>query len=239
MNLSLSACFRWFAVVLCDLTGSSLIVRVFCFCFGFWFRFYFCACLGSLSSTNINGLNFASDIVRWSSPSTNIITAPKRFQSLSIDRLECQYGCTMQGVDMADWISKAVLSKSNQTIQGTVYARNAVISYAEVRGLVNNMTFDSRNILLKSANQTLNGALIIGDDDFGPNSMTPLIFNNLIVNSINDQNVSEFFSNIVLRGENGIDVGELYSSLEFTDRLDIDNLIVPSQSNNDTTPAFN
>lgn len=140
---------------------------------------------------------------------------------------------------MADWISKAVLTKSNQTIQGTVYARNAVISYAEVLGRVNNMTFDSQNILLKSVRQTLHGALIIGDDNFGPNSMTSLTFDNLIVNSINDQNVSEFFSNIVLRGENGIDVGELYSSLEFTDRLDIDNLIVLSQLNNDTSPAFN
>lgn len=140
---------------------------------------------------------------------------------------------------MADWISKAVLNKTNQTIQGTVYARNAIISYANVLGRVNNMTFDSRSILLKSAPQTLNGALIIGDDNFGPNSMTSLTFNNLIANSINDQNVSEFFSNIVLRGENGIDVGELYSSLEFADRLDIDELIVSSQINNDTTPAFN
>lgn len=140
---------------------------------------------------------------------------------------------------MADWISKAVLNKTNQTIQGTVYARNAIISYANVLGRVNNMTFDSRSILLKSVPQTLNGALIIGDDNFGPNSMTSLTFNNLIANSINDQNVSEFFSNIVLRGENGIDVGELYSSLEFADRLDIDELIVSSQINNDTTPAFN
>lgn len=140
---------------------------------------------------------------------------------------------------MADWISKAVLNKTNQTIQGTVYARNAIISYANVLGRVNNMTFDSRSILLKSVPQTLNGALIIGDDNFGPNSMTSLTFNNLIANSINDRNVSEFFSNIVLRGENGIDVGELYSSLEFADRLDIDELIVSSQINNDTTPAFN
>lgn len=140
---------------------------------------------------------------------------------------------------MADWISKAVLNKTNQTIQGTVYARNAIISYANVLGRVNNMTFDSRSILLKSVPQTLNGALIIGDDNFGPNSMTSLTFNNLIANSINDQNVSEFFSNIVLRGENGIDVGELYSSLEFADRLDIDELIVSSQINNDTTPAVN
>lgn len=140
---------------------------------------------------------------------------------------------------MADWISKAVLNKTNQTIQGTVYARNAIISYANVLGRVNNMTFDSRSILLKSVPQTLNGALIIGDDNFGPNSMTSLTFNNLIANSINDRNVSEFFSNIVLRGENGIDVGELYSSLEFADRLDIDELIVSSQINNDTTPAVN
>lgn len=136
---------------------------------------------------------------------------------------------------MADWISKAVLTTSNQTIQGTVYARNAVISYVEVLGLVNNMTFNSQNILLKSVPQKLNGALIIGDDNFGPNSMTSLTFDNLIVNSINDQNVSEFFTNVILRDENGIDVGELYTDLEFKEHLDIDNLIVTSQSN-DTKP---
>lgn len=196
-----------------------------------FFRFFDFAFLGSLSSTKINGLNFATDIVRWSSPSTNIIHAPKRFHSLNIDRLVCQYGCTMQGIDMADWISKAVLTASNQTIQGTVYARDAVISYVEVLGLVNNMTFNSQNILLKSVPQKLNGALTIGDDNFGPNSIKSLTFNNLIVNSINDQNVSEFFTNVIQRGEDGIDVSELYTDLEFTDRLYIDNLIVTSQSN--------
>lgn len=137
---------------------------------------------------------------------------------------------------MADWISKAVLTKSNQTIQGTVYARNAVISYVEVLGLVNNMTFNSQTILLKSTPQKLTGALTIGDDNFGPNSMTSLTFNNLIANTINDQNVSEFFTNVVLRGETGIDAGELYTNLEFTDPLNIDNLIVPNgQLNNDTS----
>lgn len=135
---------------------------------------------------------------------------------------------------MADWISKAVFTTSNHTIQGTVYARNAVISYVEVLGLVNNMTFNSQNILLKSVPQKLTGTLTIGDDKFDPSSITSLTFENLLVNLINDHNVSEFFTNLIQRGENGIDVNELYTNLEFMDRLDIDDLTVIGQFNGTT-----
>lgn len=67
----------------------------------------------------------------------------------------------------------------------------------------------------------------------GPNSIKSLTLDNLIINSINDQNVSKFFTNIIQRGEDDIDVGESlgesYTDLKLTDRLDIDNL--KSQSN--------
>lgn len=138
---------------------------------------------------------------------------------------------------MDDWISKAVLTTTNRTIQGTVYARNAIISYVEALGLVNNIAFDSQNILLKSASQRLTGALTIGDADankFGPESMTPLTFDNLLVNSLNAHNVSDFFANLILYGNDGIGVGELYTNLEFMDRLDIDDLIVRQKLNGTT-----
>lgn len=93
------------------------------------------------------------------------------------------------------------------------------------------MTFNSQNILLKSVPQKLNGALTIGDENFSLSSITALTFDNLMVNSINDQNVSEFFTNIIQRGENGTVVDELYANLEFSNRLDIDDLTVTGQFN--------
>lgn len=187
---------------------------------------------GSLPSTTINGLNLDTDVVRWSTPQANIIRAPKRFQSLSMVSLWCQYGCTMQGVDIADWFSNAVFTTTNHTIQGTVYARNAIIQHVEALGLVNNMTFNSQNLLLKNRPQRVNGNLIIGNRDankFDPASMNSLTFDNLIVNSLNDRNVSEFFSNLILR--NNTDACEVDTDLEFKDRLDIDDLIVTEQFN--------
>lgn len=178
----------------------------------------------------MNGLNLETDVARWSSPHTNIITAPKRFQSLIIDRLTCEDGCSIQGVDVVDWISGAVMTGLNYTIQGTIYARNPVISYIEALGLVNNVTFDSKHILLKTAPQQVNGIVTIGNRSKN-NSITSLTFDNLLVNFINDKNVTEFFENIVKRDGNGNKVDDIFTNLEFMDSLDIENLDVTDQLN--------
>lgn len=185
---------------------------------------------GKLTSTTVNGLNLETDVARWNSPRTNILTAPKRFQSLSIDRLICEDSCTIQGVDVVDWISGAVMAGLNYTIQGTIYARNPVISYIEALGLVNNGTFNSKHILLKTAPQLVNGIVTIGSRSKN-DSITSLTFVNLLVNFINDKNVSEFFETIVKKDGNGNKVGDIFTDIEFMDSLEIESLDVTNRLN--------
>lgn len=183
-------------------------------------------------STKINNLNLATDVARWDSPSTNLITAPKKFESLSIGHLTCPAGCTLQGVDMDEWLQKSVMNGLNNTIQGTVYAKDPVISHVDVLGRVNGLKFDSQNILLKSVPQTIRGTLTIGNQT-NPGSINSLTFDNLLVNFINDKNVSEFFENLILKNDRGnLDVGEIFTNIEFMDRLNIDDLDITSEFNN-------
>ncbi|XP_055320364.1 uncharacterized protein LOC129577415 [Sitodiplosis mosellana] len=179
--------------------------------------------LGSLSATTVNGLNFAADVARVDRPELNIIRATKRFRSLQIDRLECRDSCTVQGVDMDDWISRAAMIGLNHTIQGTVYAQNPILSYIEASGLVNNMTINSQTVLLKKTPQTLKGPLIIGNRS-RIDSINSLTFDNLYVNFINDKNLTDFFGNLVKKDGRGNDVGNIFSDLEFSDRVNFDNL---------------
>lgn len=131
---------------------------------------------------------------------------------------------------MDDWITKAALTGFNYTIQGTVYAKGPVISYIEALGLVNNMTFNSQTVLLTNTQQTLNGAVTIGNR-FSADRIHSLTFENLYVNFINDQNVTEFFENLVRKDGVGNDAREIFSNLEFSDRVDIENLAINYQLN--------
>lgn len=175
-------------------------------------------------------MNVASDVARWDRPDRNIITAPKRFRSLTIDRLVCQDGCTLQAVNMQEWISKAALTGLNYTIQGTVYASNPVISYVEALGTVNNITFNSQTLLLTNTAQILDGVVTIGNR-LATDRIHSLTFDNLNVNFINDKNVTEFFGNLVQKDAIGNDAGEVFSQLEFADRVEFDNLTIVDQLN--------
>lgn len=183
-----------------------------------------------MSGTTVNGLNFAADVARTDRPDLNIIRATKHFKSLTIDNLECRDGCTVQGVDMDDWISRAAMTALNHTIQGTVYARNPVIPYIEALGRVNNMTINTQTVLLKKTPQTLRGPLIVGNRS-RIDSINSLTFDNLYVNFINDKNLTEFFGNLVKKDGHGNNVGEIFSHLEFIDRVNFDNLKILNQLN--------
>lgn len=178
----------------------------------------------------MNGLNFAADVARVDRPDLNIVRAKKRFHSLQIDRLECGNGCNVQGIDMDDWISRAAMTGLNHTIQGTVYAQNPIISYIEANGLVNNITINSKTVLLKKTPQTLKGPLIIGNRS-RIDSINSLTFDNLYVEFINDKNLTEFFQNLVLQHGRNIDLGEIFSNLEFVDQVNFDNLKILDQLN--------
>lgn len=184
----------------------------------------------------MNGLNFAADVARIDRPDLNRIRAAKRFGELIIDSLECRDRCTMQGVDMDDWISRAVMVNLNNTIQGTVYLRDPIISSIEVLGLVNNMTLNSQTVLLKKTPQTLKGPLIIGNRS--RTDINSLTFNDLNINYINDKNLTEFYENLVLKDGRGNNVGEIFSNLEFTDLLTIENLVITGELNGINVPQY-
>lgn len=178
----------------------------------------------------MNGLNFATDIARLDRPDLNVIRAPKRFRSLTIDELQCRDGCTIQGIDMEDWIDKAAMTGLNHTIQGTVYLRNPVISHIDALGLVNNMTINTETVLLKTATQRINGIVTIGNHS-NIDSINSLTIDNLYVNYINEKNVREFFESLVKKDGHGNYVGEIFSNIEFTDDVTFETLKLNGQLN--------
>lgn len=159
----------------------------------------------------------------------NTIRADKTFTSLSIEHLTCKYGCTVNNINVAEWISKAVLLNINYTIQGTTYLQNPIISHISVLGLVNNNTFNSNEILLKSVPQKISKNLIIGKKD---NPFVKFTIDNIYVNFINAQNFTEFHNSIIQRhAQNGAIAEEINSNMIFTEPVSFENLQCYGQIN--------
>lgn len=81
--------------------------------------------------TLINGLDLSLDVLRYSAPTTNI-TAPKNIKKAEVNDLYCQNYCTLQQVDITEWIAKAALVLGNYTIQGTTVIENPIF-YGDIR----------------------------------------------------------------------------------------------------------
>lgn len=171
----------------------------------------------------MNDLNLKDDVVRWDRSDKNLIKAEKSFNSLSINQLSCHAGCSVQGVDIDEWISKGALLNMNYTIQGTVFINDATFSYIEALERVNNDPFNSLTILLKHSDQRIDHIVTIGPNA-NSNNVTPLTFNEINVNYINGQNFTAFIQNRVTRGPaNQINVNIL-SNLQFVEPLTFENL---------------
>lgn len=181
---------------------------------------------GSLKATTINNLNLNDDVVRWDRITGNIIRAEKQFETIFIDRLNCQFGCSIQEVNVDEWITKSVFTTlRHNTVQGKIIINNPVISHVDVFGDVNNNgKFNSKTILLKHAAQQINGTVIIGNRE-NPNTIVqPLTFDNIYVNFINGQNFTEFHTNLVQRNRNNEIVADIFTNMQFTESLTFDNL---------------
>lgn len=177
---------------------------------------------GNLRSTLINNLNFNNDIVRFSRPEMNIIRAPKIFAGLRVSNLVCD-GCSVNGVDLGEWILKAVLLNNNYTIQGTTYLRNPIISHVNARGTVNNVTFRADEILLKQQRQRIHRNVYIGDPT---NPLQKLTFENMYLNFLNGHNFTDFHLSLVQRrsATQRPIVARVATDMQFTEPLTIDNL---------------
>lgn len=69
--------------------------------------------------------------MRYSVPINNV-TAPKHFESISAEQFYCEYGCTVQEIDLSEWIAKSALTHGNYTIQGTTTIENPIF-YNDIR----------------------------------------------------------------------------------------------------------
>lgn len=178
---------------------------------------------GSLRSTLINNLNFNNDIVRISRSEMNIIRATKTFSGLRIRNLVCQNGCSVNEVDLGEWIAKAVLVNNNYTIQGTTYLRNPVISHVDALATVNNMTFRADQILLKTPRQSIYRDVHIGNPE---NPLQKLTFDSIYLNYLNGQNFTDFQLSLIQRPpttQRPI-VAKVATNMQFAEPLTIENL---------------
>lgn len=77
-------------------------------------------------SALINGLDFRTDILRFSVPLANI-TATKYFNNLYVEEMMMDVEGRIQDVLIADWLVRAILTVGNYTIQGTTVLENPFI----------------------------------------------------------------------------------------------------------------
>lgn len=176
---------------------------------------------GSLHSTLINNLNFNNDIVRFSRHEMNIICATKTFSGLRIRNLVCHNGCSVNEVDLGEWIARAVLVNNNYTIQGTTYLRNPVISRVDALATVNNMTFRADQILLKTPRQSIYRDLHIGNSE---NPLQKLTFESIYLNYLNGQNFTAFHLSLIQRATQRPIVANVATNMQFAEPLTIEDL---------------
>lgn len=186
--------------------------------------------------------------MRYSLPINNV-TAPKYFESISIEQFYCDHGCTVQDVDISEWIAKSVLTYGNYTIQGTTTIDNPIF-YNDIRyknfnnkiivniiliqififlrafGLVNNMTFNKDSILLTNHAQNFNGNIHIDNRNLENNQITTLSIENVYLKTINDIEFDKFLDNIAYR-----DNAVIWTNLLFHQRLTVNNLHVTGKWN--------
>lgn len=164
-----------------------------------------------------------NDIVRYSRPKENIIYADKNFENVKINHLICGGQCTLQYVNMGEWISKTVMVYSDYVVQGITYIENPIIANVNVLGTVNNQTFNSNTILRKSTEQNILGNVYIRNK---PYQVATLTFGNIYLNYINSYNFSEFYNSLVLRHRRSELNANIFSNIQFLQPLWIDDLYV-------------
>lgn len=178
---------------------------------------------GNLRSTLINSLNLNNDIVHFSRPEMNIVRASKTFSGLRIRNFVCGDGCSVNEVDLGEWIAKAVLVNNNYTIQGSTYLQNPVISHVDALGTVNNITFRAEQILLKTPRQSIYRNVHIGNPE---NPLQKLTFDSIYLNYLNGKNFTDFHSSLTQfpSASQRPLVATVATNLQFAEMLAIENL---------------
>uniref|UniRef100_A0A336MVZ6 CSON007096 protein n=1 Tax=Culicoides sonorensis TaxID=179676 RepID=A0A336MVZ6_CULSO len=176
---------------------------------------------GDLEDITINDYNFNDDVVRYDVPHNNI-TGDKFFHDLYIKNVICAPPCLIQDTDMTEWFANAALIYGDFTIQGKTSMENVTVFGELVSfGPVNGKTFDKNTILLKDANQTIEGNVYIKTKYPEENRIVPVFIGNLMVNEVNGRNLEELLETTVYR--DGRPSGSV-NNLEFYEPLTVHNL---------------
>lgn len=157
---------------------------------------------GNLNLSTLNGYDIKSDILLNHAEQVTF-TGNKRIDNLRVHNLRCSEPCIIQGVDFVEWFANSVRLDRNHTIDGITYLEGiTVLGGIESYGPVNNVTFDSQHLLLKSIPQTLEGSLYLKTKFPEYNLIYPSSIETLEVSTINDKDFNRFMDNLV-RDENG------------------------------------
>uniref|UniRef100_A0A182PP15 Uncharacterized protein n=1 Tax=Anopheles epiroticus TaxID=199890 RepID=A0A182PP15_9DIPT len=161
---------------------------------------------GDFDVETLNGYNVKTDLLRNDVASGNF-TASKRFTELHVESIVCAPPCVLQDVDMDEWYANGLRLRGNQTIEGTLHIKNAIITgNLEVLGTVNGMRFDTKHLMLKSLPQHVNGTLRLITKFPKENKIYPLVFESLQVDAINGKDVEKFMKNVALVDKNPLTV---------------------------------
>ncbi|XP_052901002.1 uncharacterized protein LOC128307276 [Anopheles moucheti] len=161
---------------------------------------------GEFNPKTLNGYNLETDLLRMDVPFGNF-SAPKRFRELHTESIVCAPPCVIQGVDMDEWYANGLRLRGNQTIEGTLHIQDGIITgNLEVLGTVNGIQFDAEHLLLKSAQQNVNGTLRLVTKFPKENKIFPLVFESLNAKAINGKDVETFMNNIALISQNPLNI---------------------------------
>lgn len=183
--------------------------------------------IGNLESVLINGLNLNNDVVRYSQPKQNIINATKTFDSVEIESLNCRGKCTIQNVQVDQWMRDSVHADFNYTIQGETTLYNPIISSGvNLYGDLNGHPFNPNNILQKSGTQKITGNVYIGTSDSDTQNILPVTFDNVQIEYLNSILVDEYLQNYISKALYGPNTIALHSNVQFNQPLVVNQLIV-------------
>uniref|UniRef100_A0A0K8V1F0 Closca n=1 Tax=Bactrocera latifrons TaxID=174628 RepID=A0A0K8V1F0_BACLA len=152
----------------------------------------------NLDNVQINNLNLAHDVLRLDTPCAPV-TAPKHLISANIRKLHTTTSSSINGIPINDWMQTAIYVQGNHTINGNI-TLNTVNMYKDlsVLGTVNGISnFGEQTLLLRNiGKQIIHGDIYINSLLSKNRGILVNSFENLSVNSINGQQLDDFYVEI-------------------------------------------
>lgn len=154
---------------------------------------------GNLSNVLVNQLNPATDVLlinKNNNGSPTTIDAPKIVKEATINSLYATDSSHVADVPIAKWINEAAYIYGNHSISG-VTRLESVSLYNDLRvnGPVNGILWQAENLLLREADQSSNGSLLVANNFPEQQRIYSNNVENLWVDDINRLPVNELLLN--------------------------------------------